>query len=66
MFRRDGDRRQYSLGYFTRKYDLDRGSARLILATASGPREANRKARTLKFRPADRLSKPMEMLSSVP
>jgi hypothetical protein len=39
----------YALGYFARKHDLERESARLLLGIARGPREANRLARLTKL-----------------
>lgn len=39
---------QYSLGYFARKYNLDRAAARLVLVASKGCREANRRGRSLR------------------
>jgi hypothetical protein len=49
MFRSDLPR-QYSLGYFARKYNLDRAAARLVLATSKNRGEANRRGRSLRRR----------------
>jgi hypothetical protein len=51
MFVRDLCVHQYSTGYFARKHDLERDSAKLILSIARDPREANRLAKALKFSP---------------
>ncbi|RYE51836.1 MAG: hypothetical protein EOP21_00300 [Hyphomicrobiales bacterium] len=51
MFIRKTDLHQYSIGYFSRKHHLERESARLILSVSRDAREANRLARTIKFKP---------------
>lgn len=51
MHKRGATSRKYSVGYFSRKHNLQRESAKLVLAVAEDTREANRLARAIKFRP---------------
>lgn len=50
MYDRKSGKRLYTVGYFARKHDLERGSARLILGLSRDTRDANRRARAIKFR----------------
>jgi len=51
MFIRETAVQQYSVGYFSRKHRLNRDSAKLILSVARDAGEANRLARSVKFKP---------------
>jgi hypothetical protein len=51
MFIRDRALHQYAVGYFARKHHLERDSAKLILSVSRDAREANRLARSIKFKP---------------
>ena len=57
MFVRETAVHQYAVGYFSRKHGLERDSAKLILSVARDAREANRLARSVKFK-ADGLAEP--------